>query len=101
MRVFKVNDYDWVAANSEKEAKEWYMNEFKLSEEDAFDDFHEVDIDKEWMWFCWDDLPEEEKEWTVTDGKMIGGEFFVKRNFRWVIEHRKIDSPCIIASTEY
>jgi hypothetical protein len=43
MKVFKMNDYDWVAANSAKEAKEWYIKEFE-NDYDS-EEFEEVSLD--------------------------------------------------------
>ena len=38
MRVFKLNEYDWVAAETMEEAIEWYLKETGLSREDAIDE---------------------------------------------------------------
>lgn len=57
MKVYQVDDYHRVVANSVGEAKEYYLNEL-AGEEDLFDG-REVDIDKEKMWFQLDELPGE------------------------------------------
>ncbi|WP_346234522.1 hypothetical protein MKY04_12715 [Lysinibacillus telephonicus] len=41
-KIFKLNDYDWVAAETMDEAIEWYKNETGLSEEDAIDSPYEI-----------------------------------------------------------
>ena len=49
MKVFKFNECDFVAAKSEKEAKEFYLKETGLSEEEAFDEseYRELDPNKD------------------------------------------------------
>ena len=34
VKLFKMNDYDWVAAESAEQANEWYKKEYGLSDED-------------------------------------------------------------------
>lgn len=103
MRVFRFNEFDWVAAKTEQEARDWYMKQTGLNEEDAFDPtyYGESDIDKGWMWYSFDDLPEEEKDNCAVDIRTFGQELFVKKSFRYVLNQENHTEPFIIASTEY
>ena len=47
VRLFRMNDFDWVAAETAEQANEWYIKEFGLSEEDQpIEDVMEEPIDK-------------------------------------------------------
>lgn len=102
MKVFRMNEYDWIAAPSEQEALEFYMKDTGLTEEEAKDPdwFGECNLDKGWMWFAWDDLTEEEKQWAYTDYKTFDGVLCVKRSFRYVLDHYKQTEPYYIASAD-
>jgi hypothetical protein len=45
LKVFKMNEYDWVAANSLEEAKQWYMNECGVGKEEV-DEAKEISLDE-------------------------------------------------------
>ncbi|MGX5628229.1 hypothetical protein [Bacillus cereus] len=98
IKVFKMNDCDWVAAENEEEAKSFY--EQFIDREDIEEDFvGEVSLQDK-MHILADDLPLEEQQMCQT---MInrGEELHVLKTFEWVIKNDNITSPCIIASTEY
>lgn len=38
VKVYRLNEYDGVAAESLEQAKEWYLKNIALSEEEAFDE---------------------------------------------------------------
>ncbi|GAB6425942.1 TPA: hypothetical protein ACOQ31_005596 [Bacillus cereus] len=98
IKVFKMNDCDWVAAKNEEEAKSFY--EQFIDREDIEEDFvGEVSLQDK-MHILADDLPLEEQQMCQTMINM-GGELHVLKTFEWVIKNDNITSPCIIASTEY
>jgi len=51
LKVFRVDDCDWVCAKSKEEAIEWYLEETGVSEEDIndIDDIVECDLDNNYM----------------------------------------------------
>ena len=81
MKVFKMNDCDWVAAESEEQAKEFYKKECGFDDDEINEDFvGEVSLfDK--MYVLASDVPEQEKPFPMH------GELWVKKSFGWVIEH--------------
>ncbi|PGD58141.1 hypothetical protein COM40_12305 [Bacillus wiedmannii] len=100
MKVFKMNDIDWVCAESEEAAKEYYKHECGIDDEDL-SEYYEGEVSlQETMLISVDDLPYEEQQQCQT---MInrGGELVVLRSFEWVIKHQNITSACVIATTEY
>jgi len=99
MRVFKMNDYDWVAAKNEEEAKTFY--EQFIDRDEIEEDFvGEVPL-TETMWIPFDDLPLEEQKMTQLDMRNFYGELHVRKTFKWVIENEKTTTPYIISSTEW
>ncbi|MEB2585251.1 MULTISPECIES: hypothetical protein [Bacillus cereus group] len=100
MKVFKMNDYDWVAAKNEEEAKNFY-EEFIDREEIEEDFVGEVNLQDK-MHISIDELPDEEQRVAAIEPVIHrGGETCVLRSFKWVIKRDNIENPCIIASTEY
>jgi hypothetical protein len=101
MKVFKMNDCDWVAAETEEQAKEFYAKEtgYDLEMEVKPDFEGEVSLE-DTMYIGVDELPEEEQSMAQEMTK-FGKELYVSRPFRWVIEKDKITEPCIISSTEF
>ncbi|HDR7837226.1 hypothetical protein [Bacillus cereus group sp. N3] len=98
MKVFKMNDYDWVAAKNEEEAKSFY--EQFIDREDIEEDFvGEVSL-QETMYVDIDELPESEKN-NFQCGIPLWDSIVVRKTFEWVIKNDNITSPCIIASTEH
>ncbi|MDE3837918.1 hypothetical protein C0966_00655 [Bacillus methanolicus] len=101
MKVFKMNDFDLVCAETEEQAKIFYCEESGIDMGDVEEFFQgEVSLEEK-MLVSVDDLPEEEKMMTQLNMKNIGGELFVYKPFSWVIKHQNITSPCIIATTEF
>lgn len=96
MRVFKVNDCDWVAAKSFDEASEWYIKEYGAEDDECWLEYESSLDDKVWVGI--DDLSEEELRMTQTikDG-------FAHKTYKWVMEHiyQNKQTPYLIASTEY
>lgn len=100
MKVFKMNDCDWVCAKSEEQAKEFYKTEVGFDEEEINSDFiGEVSLQNE-MLVEVADLPIEEQK-QPQKLKEYGGSLFAYKTFEWVIAHENITKPCIISSTEY
>ena len=98
MKVFKMNDCDWVAAKNEEEAKKYY--EQFIDREEIEEDFvGEVSL-QECTYVDIDELPESEKD-NFQCGRPLGDSIVVRKTFEWVIKNDNITSPCIIASTEY
>jgi len=80
MKVFKVNDCDWVAAKDEFEAMQFYANQpgFELAEiEEEFEG--EVSLD-ETMLILADELPEDEKV-QVEELVKHGNELWIRKPF--------------------
>ncbi|MDV6040536.1 hypothetical protein N7X28_29445 [Bacillus sp. SM-B1] len=100
MKVFKMNDCDWVCAETEEQAKEFYKNECGFDDEEINEYFEgEVSL-REKMHILADDLPlEEQKQCQMMIHR--GRELHVLKTFEWVIKNENITSPCVIASTEY
>lgn len=97
-----MNDCDWVCAESEEQAKEFYKKETGFEKDEIENDFEtwgEVPL-SDTMYVTLDGLPTEELK-VPQIMKQYGGEAWVKKPFAWVIEHEQIKSPCIISSTEY
>lgn len=100
IKVFKMNDFDWVCAETEEQAKAYYKKECGFDGEYINEGFvGEVSL-QDTMHVDIDELPESELK-KMQVGIPIGDTIFVYKTFEWVIEHEKITSPCIIASTEY
>lgn len=100
MKVFKMNECDWVAAESEDKAKEFYHFQTGLSKEEIEEDFEGESSIQETMLIEFDQLPDDEK---IMSNEIVkrGSELFISKTFEWVINNDKIREPCIIASTEY
>ena len=107
MKVFKVNDCDWVCAKDFEEAKNFLIKEYDYDEEDI--ENKKCDINFEYMWYSFNDMD----KLTIFCRNNIGYEYRVKYDrpngygvtlwlsFFDVIKLDKIEKPCIIASTEY
>jgi hypothetical protein len=102
MKVFRLNEYDWVYAKNLEQALEWYMDQTGLDEDEAFDEhyFEEIDPNVGTTLVHIDELPIEEQKMTQ-QMIMQGNSLWVKRTFAEVIEREKLKAPCIVASTEY
>jgi hypothetical protein len=100
MKVFKMNDCDWVCAESEEQAKGFYHELTGVDMIDIEEYFEgEVSLSRT-MYISLDDLPEEEMSMPQTTLERYG-ETWVLKTFEWVIKNDKITEPCIISSTEY
>jgi len=86
LKVYRIDDYDWVCAKSEEEAIEWYLKETGVSEEDIYDieDIAECDLDKNYMF-----IDEEHTKKITFRESLESGEFMSDTK------------PCIFCSTEY
>ncbi|HAM79580.1 hypothetical protein [Ornithinibacillus bavariensis] len=102
MKVFRLNEYDWVYAENKEQALEWYMKQTGLEKDEAYDKyyFEEIDPNIGTTLVHIDELPLEEQK---TTQQMIrqGNSLWARRTFAQVIESEKLIAPCIIASTEY
>jgi hypothetical protein len=45
IKAFKLNEVDTIAAPTLQEAKDWYLDNSGFTEEEAFEDIHEVNLD--------------------------------------------------------
>lgn len=100
MKVYKMNDCDWVAAENEQQAKEFYAKETGFTVDEVNTDFvGEVSL-QEKMGVTYDELSNEEMNKVQEVFKGPDGPAVLK-TFEWVIEHDKITQPCIICTTEY
>ena len=96
-KVFKMNDCDWVYAESEEQAKEFY-SQF-IDEEEIEEDFQgEVSITNRMLYEVSELPPEEQK--LEQDTRKFGGVLCAYKTFEWVIKQDNIKAPCILASTE-
>ena len=101
MKVFKMNECDWVCAENEQQAKDFYAKETSFTIDEINEEFiGEVPLTNT-MFISLDDLPKEEMDKTMLFTKTLYGEPCVKVPFLYVIENEKITNPCIIASTEF
>lgn len=100
MKVFKMNDYNHVCAESEELAKEFYIKKTGIEICDMEDDFvGEVSLENT-MFTTIDSLQEEDLEEPQLLTRWYG-EIWVVKPFSWVIKNEKITSSRIICSTEY
>lgn len=102
IKVFRLNEFDWVAAETKEQAIEWYMKETGLTEDESVDDafYKECDIDKDFLFVDIDCLPVEEQEGTFEILRRYGT-LCVKRTFKEMLEmDKRLTFPCVIASTE-
>ena len=88
IKVYRMNDYDWVAASSLEEAIKWYAEDCELPEDEACDDPYELTEHslKEHTFY---------EEWPEKDHPIT----FYDRLNNIVSEGCKF--PCLFASTEY
>ena len=88
IKIYYMNDYDWVAASSLKEAVKWYAESYELSEDEACEDPHELTEHALKGLKFYEDWAERNHPITFYD-----------RLNNIVSEGR--DFPCLFASTEY
>ena len=108
MKVFKMDDYDWVAAKTIGQAIDFYLEETGCDYTDL--EVRECDIEEEGMWWLIDDFPDEIKDemdsgdTDVFNGTQYGYWCGEKAKYIKFIEAIKLSGdkkPHIIASTEY
>ena len=97
VKLFKVNDYDWVAAESAEQANEWYKKEYGLSDEDQ--PLEEVTEEPNTKTFL---TPLED----LTESEKLMGFEIIKGHARIPFTHilatlEAIDEPFMVGSTEY
>lgn len=119
LKVYEINDYDWVCAPSKEEAKRYYLKQTGLTEDDIYPDkdIRECDLDKEGMWVEYEgrvrvkELEAKGKteensggNWDIGSMEKRGNTWFIKVSFReaisWIQRKGSIP-PCIIASIEW
>ena len=90
MKVFQMNEFDWVAAMSMAEAIDWYERTTGLDWTEDIDDINpvECDLDKERKVFLHENIHEP----TMTTFRKI---------LKMDEEERPITEPYVILSTEY
>jgi len=106
MKVFKMDDYDWVVAETIGQAIDYYMNETGVDYEDL--EVRECDIEEERMWWIIDEFPDgvelNNHDDTLTFDGIKYGYFYDEKSkhitFAEAINLMNCKSPEIIASTE-
>jgi hypothetical protein len=79
LRIFKMNQYDWVVARSRQEAIDWYDKEFGYDETEG----------------C-SEIRYNQKFWVVLGDPCMG-----RHTAKWFLDNCKYNPPQIIFSTEY
>jgi len=118
MKVYEMNDYEWVASNlSAEETNEWYKNEFGLSDDDL-DEPREVELDADGMWVEYQDAQhiQELNEKDITEVRAEtnksslgdlwkrGGTWYIYATFREALKLSGFtpeSEPMVIATTEW
>lgn len=106
MKVFKMDDYDWVASETIGQAIDYYLSETGCDYEDL--EVKECDIDEEGMWWIIDEFPDgveikNYKDTFILDGIKYGYFYDEKAKhitFAEAISLMDSKFPYIIASTE-
>lgn len=107
MKAFRLNEYDTVAAKSLDEAKDFYLKETGLPEEEAFDDDYEkeCDLDNENVGMFVSDMSAEEIKnasmYSSFKKETFRGHEVIFLSFRDEIKLHGKTEPYIICSTEY
>ncbi|AMQ66564.1 hypothetical protein BH753_gp082 [Bacillus phage Shbh1] len=97
MKVFRMNDYDSVCAETEDQAWEFYKNLTGFTEEDMEEDYiGEVSLDDKMLVFK-EDYIEFSKEYETVK---YAGEYWLEVPYWLVIEQENLKVPTIISSTE-
>jgi hypothetical protein len=110
MKVFKMNDCDWVAANSAEEAIKWYMKEFGVGRDEIYDELEEESLDREiWDYYNGKDRNVVLKMFQTNGDEIVYNDMQFRFNdglqvltsFKKIIGNSIETVPYIIASTEY
>lgn len=109
MKVFKMNEYDWMAANTLEEAIEVYKKDYDGEIDQT--ELRECDLDTEGQYIEYEDEEEIEKlnnrgidvdimkcNYGFGSLRKFYGEWFVKVPFREAIKY--YTTPCLTASAE-
>ncbi|MTI82318.1 MAG: hypothetical protein FH756_00145 [Firmicutes bacterium] len=100
IKLFRMNDYDWVAAESAELANEWYKRECGLDDsEQTLDMITEEPLTRTFL-IPHDEISEEELKMgfeiiTYGNGK------FARVPFSHMMEREKMKPPCLAGSTEW
>lgn len=82
MKVFKMNDCDWVASKSMEEAIAWYKKETGVEDDEL--DVRECDLDNEGMWIetnSKEDLKELGESDEISSCEKVDGKIIPKTKF--------------------
>jgi hypothetical protein len=109
MKVFKMDDCDWVCAKTKEDACEWYINEFGIDRSwFCMSEVIECNIETDTMWYGFSttglyDYIHENKDKTlkVKFDECGDDDFVVDLTFKEVIDIEKPTEPYVICSTEY
>ncbi|SHI75706.1 hypothetical protein SAMN02745975_00545 [Geosporobacter subterraneus DSM 17957] len=110
MKVYRMDDYDWVAANSAEEAKEFYIKETGVSEEEL--EVEECNLKKEGMYVEVEIDDAKLMLDKIASGEKVNGRNVVKFSrgdcglcvwitFEEVLKKDGESQPYIIASSEW
>jgi hypothetical protein len=114
MKVFRMNEWDWVAAETIEQAKEWYKNECGVYDEEV-EDAEEVPLtDTMFVEYNGEDYEQIKKTVLGLSPKkhkmhfpglektfaVFGGSLMEEKTFKEVLKETKYKPPFIIASTE-
>lgn len=97
VKLFRMNDYDWVAAESAEQANEWYKKEYGLSDyEQPLDEVKEASSTETFL------TPIED----LTESDKLMGFEIIKGHARIPFYHilatlESIDEPFLVGSTEW
>lgn len=98
VKLFEIDDCDWVAAETEEQAIEWYSKQVGVSKEEL--EIIEVSLETTFLQPA-DEMTSVEEAQNF-EKKTIGEEFFVKIPFSFTLQQlNEIPEPFIAGSTEY
>ncbi|MFJ6034264.1 hypothetical protein ACIQFL_28610 [Bacillus toyonensis] len=100
-KVFKMNDWDSVAANSLEEAKTWYTKE---TGDDELDGAYEIDIDRNKMYCLESEIEQLGIDTSKLERTSNDYEVFVKVPYELALRAERAKShkePFIISTIEY
>lgn len=95
MKVYKINDYEWISARSLEEGLAWYLSDTGLSPDEAFDSsFRPTALDEEAM-----------SKMTFVDGEgdfgKEGATYSFKEALDLSVDQRRNQEPFSFAGTEW
>jgi hypothetical protein len=105
IKLFKMNDYDWVAAESAEQANEWYIKEYGLTDdEQPIEEVREVSLETK-MRMLYNEFTEDEKKYEINNFEIVGeNNEFVKVPFSFLLDDMwsgELEEPFHVASTEW